>query len=155
MTRPHHRRAATISAVAISVVLGGSIIGCGGRATTETEVRATSRRGTDPHVVTLSAEQIRHGAIRWTVVEPVAQASAVEVPGQLVPDDDRTARLGAPARGRVIKIHVNAGDRVSAGQILVTLQSQDATSARADYAKAAAELNSRKAAANYARAAHE
>src|SRR5258705_6084394 len=119
MTTPQLRRAATMATVASALVLVGSITGCADRNSAETKSAATPRRGVDPHVVTLSAEQIRHGAIRWAVVQPVTQASTVEVPGQLVPDDDRTARLGAPARGRVITIHVNAGDPVSAGQILV------------------------------------
>jgi cobalt-zinc-cadmium efflux system membrane fusion protein len=52
-------------------------------------------------------------------------------------------------------IDVNVGDHVSAGQALMTIQSQDAATARADYSKAVAERNSRQAAADFARAAHE
>ena len=52
-------------------------------------------------------------------------------------------------------IRVNVGDHVSAGQALVTIQSQDAAAALADNSKAEAELNSRQAAANFARTAHE
>jgi cobalt-zinc-cadmium efflux system membrane fusion protein len=105
--------------------------------------------------VTFSAEQVQHGAIRWATVKPVTMTSTVETPGQLLPNEDRTARLSAPARGRLVAVHVNVGDRVSAGQALVTLQSQEATAARADYFKAVAELRSRQAAANYARGARE
>src|SRR6202040_2627060 len=105
--------------------------------------------------LTLSTEQVRHGAIRWARAELAAVSDSVETPGQLVPDEDRTSRLGAPARGRIIAIHVNVGDRVSVGQPLVTIQSQEAGSARADPAKALAELNWREAAANYTRTARD
>jgi cobalt-zinc-cadmium efflux system membrane fusion protein len=123
--------------------------------TAATAAAASGGRGAATRVLALSAEQIQHGAVHWAAVEPVTLASSVETTGQLVPDDDRTARVGAPARGRVMTIHVNVGDQVSAGQALVTIQSQDAAAAVADDSKAVAELNSRQAAANFARAAHE
>jgi cobalt-zinc-cadmium efflux system membrane fusion protein len=101
--------------------------------------------------LTLSREQVQHGAIRWAPAEEVAFSATVETPGQLVPNEDQTAHLGAPARGRVLAIRVNVGDRVFAGQPLVTIESQDAVAARADSARADAELRSRQAAVNFAR----
>jgi cobalt-zinc-cadmium efflux system membrane fusion protein len=82
-------------------------------------------------------------------------AEAVEIPAHLVPDEDRTAHLSAPTRGRVVSVHVRIGDRVSRGHPLVTLQSPDATAARAEHTKAVAELHARQAAATYARVARE
>jgi cobalt-zinc-cadmium efflux system membrane fusion protein len=140
--------------VVISVTSGVSAASCRDRKTGTLEAASTGTRGAATRVITLSDEQIRHGAIRSAAVDRVKVSSTVEAPGQLVPDDDRTARLGAPTRGRILAIHVNVGDPVSAGQALVTLQSQDATTARADYSKALAELHSRQAAATYARGAH-
>ncbi len=105
--------------------------------------------------LTLSADAIQHGAVRWAPVAQRSLGSAIEVPGQLVPDEDRTARLGAPAEARVLAVLVQAGDRVRAAQALVTLQSGEATTARADHNKALADLNARKASATYAHAAHE
>lgn len=105
--------------------------------------------------ITLSAAQIQHGGVRWAPVAMTTAAATATVPGQVVPDEDRTARLGAPARGRVLSVHVQAGDQVSAGQALVTLESTDAGMAQADVAKAAAELSSRRAQAEYARSARD
>ena len=82
-------------------------------------------------------------------------ASTATVPGQLVPNEDRTARLGAPAGGRVVTVRVQPGDRVAQGQVLVTLQSPGAGMAQSDVAKAVAEVSSRRAAATYARTARE
>src|SRR6202521_4073754 len=156
MTHPVDvRGTTTLAAVGVCLGLGLSTAGCRDTQTAATEAGASDGRGAATRVLALSPEQIRHGAVRWAPVEPVRLASSVETTGQLVPDEDRTARLGAPARGRVMTIHVNVGDHVSAGQALVMIQSQDAAAALADNAKAVAELNSRQAAASFARTAHE
>ncbi len=105
--------------------------------------------------VALSAEAIQHGGVRWAPAELRDMASVTEVPGQLVPNEDRTARLGAPAPGHVLTVHVQGGDRVARDQPLVTLQSGEANTARADHDKAVADLNARRAAATYARTARE
>jgi len=105
--------------------------------------------------IPLSAAQIRHGGIAWEPVAMGTAAAGVSVPGQLVPNEDRTARLGAPAGGRVVAVHVRPGDRVAAGQRVVTLQSPEASVAQSDNAKARAELSSRQAQAAYAKSARD
>ena len=105
--------------------------------------------------VTFSAAQIANGRVKWAVPEQSSIAGTVEVPGQLVPNEDRTARLAAPAQARVLGVHVSPGDRVATGARLVTLQSPEASMAQADVAKATAELSSRRAAARYAKAAKD
>lgn len=105
--------------------------------------------------VTFTAAQIAKGQVRWAAPERATVTGSVEVPGQLVPNEDRTARLAAPAQARVLRVHVSPGDRVDSGARLVTLQSQDASMAHADLTKAAAELTSRRAAAAYATTARE
>ncbi len=102
-----------------------------------------------------TAAQIRHGHVRWAPVEMGTAAASSSVPGQVVPNEDRTARLGAPAAGRVVAIRVSPGDRVIAGQVLVNLQSPEAGTAQADLTKAEAELASRRAQATYAKSARD
>lgn len=109
----------------------------------------------DSNAVTLSAAQIMNGGIRWAVPPTTAVSTTVEVPGQLVANEDRTARMAAPAQARVLAVHVSPGERVARGARLVTLQSQEASMAYADVAKAQAEVSSRRAAATYAKAARE
>ncbi len=103
--------------------------------------------------VALTREQIAHAAIRWQPAEASTRTDSVEVPGQLAPNEDRTARLGAPARARVQTLHVHMGERVSRGQTLVTLVSEEAAVARAEHAKAVANLTVHRIAARYARTA--
>ena len=98
--------------------------------------------------VTLSAAQISHGGVQWEPVATSTVASVATVPGQVIPNEDRTARLGATVQGRVIAVRVRPGDRVRAGQILVTLQSPAAGMAQSDVDKASAQ-------ASYARSARE
>lgn len=104
-------------------------------------------------VVTLTAAQIRHGGVVWQAVTMGTSSAIVTVPGQIVPNEDRTARLGAPAAGRVVAVRVRPGDRVAQGQVLVTLQSPEASAAQSDLAKAQAELTSRRAQATYTKSA--
>jgi RND family efflux transporter MFP subunit len=126
-----------------------------GRSQHSVEAVTTPAQASAPHEVTLSRAQIDQAGIQWAAVSESTTADMVEVPGQLSPNDDRTAHVSAPARGRVVAVHVRIGDRISRSQRLVSLQSEQAVSARADYAKAVAALNARHAAAQYARTALE
>ena len=103
--------------------------------------------------VTLTAAQIRHGAVAWQPVTMGTSSATVTVPGQIVPNEDRTARLGAPAAGRVVTVRLRPGDRVARGQVLVTLQSPEAGAAQSDLAKAQAALTSERAQASYTKSA--
>lgn len=118
-------------------------------------VRPDSGAPGDANSVAMSAAQVANGQIRWAVPSSSTISGTVEVPGQLVLNEDRTARLAAPAQGRVLTVHVSPGDRVDRGGRLVTLQSQDAAMAQADVAKAQAEVTSRRAGATYARTARD
>jgi cobalt-zinc-cadmium efflux system membrane fusion protein len=108
-----------------------------------------------PTTLTLTAAQIAHGKIAWAPVTMGTASASATVPGQITTDEDRTVRLGAPARGRVISVSVSPGDRVTRGQSLVVLQSADAAAAQSDVAKATAALSSRRAQATYAKTAKD
>jgi cobalt-zinc-cadmium efflux system membrane fusion protein len=105
--------------------------------------------------VAMTREEVAHAGVRWGPVQAATMADAVEVPGELAPNEDSTARLGAPARARVQTVHVHMGERVARGQALVTLVSEEASSAQAEHAKAVANLSARRVAAKYARLALE
>jgi cobalt-zinc-cadmium efflux system membrane fusion protein len=77
------------------------------------------------------------------------------MPGELMPNEDRTVRLSAPARARIIAVHAEVGDHITPGQVLVRLQGLEAATARAEYAKALADLQGHEAAAIVATAARE
>ena len=105
--------------------------------------------------LTLSAAQVEHGQIRWAPAESGSDVQTVTLPGQLLPNEDRTVRLGAPAGGRIVSVSVRPGDRVARGRVLVTLQSPEAAMAQAELAKAEAEAASRQAQALYGKSVRE
>lgn len=107
-----------------------------------------------PAVLTFTAAQVQHGGVRWAAVTMgTSTASSAVVPGQVMPNEDRTARLGAPGGGRVVNVRVQPGERVSRNQVLVTLQSSEASSAQSDVTKATAGMTSARAQEQYADAA--
>lgn len=100
--------------------------------------------------ITLSASQIQHGGIKWASAVMSKAAETALIPGTLVPNEDHTVRLGAPAGGRVVKVLVRPGDVVRADQVLVTIQSPAAGMAQAELSKAVAQVSSARAEAQYA-----
>lgn len=148
-TRPTRRR--VFRSTAVTLILFAAA--CGGETKAADEASAAPdgpRSG-----VEFTKALVQSGGVRWAPVQTGQMAASIEVPGQIMPNGDRTARLGAPAQGRVLTVHVQPGDGVARGQPLVTLVSQQASAAHAEYEKARAELNSRRAAATYARTARE
>ncbi len=106
-----------------------------------------------PATVTFTENQIKHGGITGERVIMTTVSSTASVPARITVNEDRTARLGAPAGGRIVAVRVSPGDRVSRGQILVTIQSPEAGTAQADVSKAVSGVNSARAQATYAKAA--
>ena len=140
------------------LALAYSMAACDGGSASRAADSATGEKSsakTDSASISFSAAQVTHGGVRWERAESRDVIGSIELPGHLVPNEDRTARLGAPAQGRVIAVHVRLGEHVMTGQRLITLQSEAASSATADFEKARSELASRRAAATYAKLARE
>src|SRR6185295_8584232 len=95
--------------------------GC--RRDTPREAESPAPAGT-PERISFTADQIAHGGVRWSAVVATSMADRTELPGRLVVDDDRTARLSPAVKGRVTGVRANTGDAVVKGQVLVTLQSE-------------------------------
>ena len=146
---------ALIPALGCAISCGQSGTTAGDSTRTATATSSATIGGDTMHVVTMTAAEVQHGGLRWSAAETRNAAGMIEAPGQLVPNEDRTARIGAPVQARVMAVHVQAGARVGRGQALVTLQSPEASAARAELSKAEADLSARRAAAAYARSARE
>jgi cobalt-zinc-cadmium efflux system membrane fusion protein len=87
-------------------------------------------------------------SLRYLRVETVQAGSEtfdLRVPARVEFRDDAVSRVGAPAGGRVASIAVKTGDRVRAGQPLLTMASPDAASARNAVASARAALREARA----------
>jgi len=80
----------------------------------------TAKRSTaaDTNSITLTTAQIEHGKIQWAPAALGQSAASAVIPGTIIPNENRTARLSAPAEGRVTTVRVQPGDRVGRGQVL-------------------------------------
>jgi cobalt-zinc-cadmium efflux system membrane fusion protein len=116
----------------------------------DTAARPTA---SDSNSITLTAAQIGHGKIQWAPAALGQLATSAVIPGTIIPNENRTARLSAPAEGRVTTVRVQPGDRVGRGQVLVSLLGPGAGSAQSDVSKAASQVVAMRAQASYARAA--
>lgn len=68
-----------------------------------------------------------------------ASSPVVLAPARIAFRDGAVSQVNAPITGRITAIHVKTGDRVKAGDALVTISSPDAAAARAQLAAAIAE----------------
>ncbi len=65
--------------------------------------------------------------------------SPIELTARLVWDENRSVRVYPPLAGRVVRINVQPGDQVKAGQVLASVVSPDFGQAQADAGRAAAD----------------
>jgi cobalt-zinc-cadmium efflux system membrane fusion protein len=86
--------------------------------------------------------------IRTASVEDVSAALELRVPARVEFRETALSRVGAPVAGRVVSLAVKAGDRVRAGDPLLTLASPEAAAARTALAAARAALTEAQAAAD-------
>jgi cobalt-zinc-cadmium efflux system membrane fusion protein len=86
----------------------------------------------------------RVGAERWT--------DQLELPGRVQPDPRRVWRVMLPVPGRILDVHVSAGEPVRAGQPLLTMASPEADTARAAVRHAEADRRAAEAAVRQAQA---
>ena len=94
----------------------------------------------------LSAAQVAAAGIRAEPVEERDVPDAVSLAGRITLDAQAVTHVFSPVNGRVTRVLARPGDRVRRGQPLAALLSPDVGAARADQAKAEADL---------AQAAHE
>lgn len=122
----------------ISILLLGLIgaisSGCGGRAASETApVPATTPAS---NVIVIPQGSPKLASIRVESLQEIAMpVGEVFTPGRIEVNPNRISRITLPAAGRVTGVLVKIGDQVSAGQMLLTIESPEAQDAAAAYAQ--------------------
>ena len=99
-------------------------------------------------VLTLPVGSVREIGLRTTQVVRARLTGSLTLAAHVVADQDKEARVGTLVPGRVQRVFVKAGDRVSKGDVLMTIEGLDVGEIVAGYLKA-------KAALDYTKAAHE
>lgn len=90
----------------------------------------------DEQTVTINAQQATQ--VRISEVAPRDFAADIDAVGYVDFDQDRLAQVGSPYAGRVREVFAKAGDHVSHGQALFSLDSPDLAQAEATLVSAAA-----------------
>lgn len=82
--------------------------------------------------------------VRPQIVVEAAQlkpiAGDLSLPGRVQYSEDRYARISSPLVGRVTDVRAKLGEKVAAGQVLLSIDSADIGAAYSDYVKAQSEL---------------
>ncbi|HZS44057.1 MAG TPA: efflux RND transporter periplasmic adaptor subunit [Blastocatellia bacterium] len=130
-----------IAALLVAVIVTGSIILLH-RPTSNTSKKTDDGKPAQPTDVVV----VDDAQIQQLQVEPVTQQTIAvdkETTGKVSFNEDRLTPVVAPYSGRALEVLANKGDRVSAGQPLVVIESPDLvnaenqlTQARSDLAKA-------------------
>ena len=87
----------------------------------------------------VSVSEKSRAYISVQTVQLEADAPVVRAPAKLAFRDGAVSQINLPVPGRVTAVHVKTGDKVKAGDPLITLTSPEAAAARASFAAAQAE----------------
>ena len=125
----------TSSSILLAALLALVAANCGGEGASED---APADSAAVQSVVTLTEAQLTNAGIAYGTVEFRREAGVLEATAQIEPAADRVAKIGSRVPGRVIEVRTAVGDRVTAGQTVVVLDSPDVGQAKADYLSALA-----------------
>jgi membrane fusion protein, heavy metal efflux system len=101
--------------------------------------------------VFLTPEAQKHAALHVEDLRESEIADALEAPGVLTLNADRTAGVGAVVDGRLVFVGAKVGDTVRQGQVLARMHSHEVHDSRAEYRKAEEALRRSRSHEAYAR----
>ena len=143
---------AVIAIVALLVVRPWSSSETAAPAESETEEAAETANS---DVVTISDEVRETIGLAVVPAEERPFAAMIQTTGVVTPNETRVAHIRPLAPGRVEQVHVRIGDRVAAGQALVTYDNIEMGQLAGEYRAAAAAVERAEADADVARRALE
>lgn len=91
-----------------------------------------------PKVVRLPKEVIADAKIQTTPVSREPLAPTLTLPGEVVSDPDKTARISTPAAGRLVQVQFREGSNVKKGDVLGAVRVTDVAKVRSARNAAAA-----------------
>ncbi len=94
----------------------------------------------DSSALHIEPTMLRDLRITTAVVERRSGGESTAILGELRPNENAYAEIGAPVASRIIKVNVSPGQTVSTGQVLAVLQNSDVGKARSEAISAQARL---------------
>jgi cobalt-zinc-cadmium efflux system membrane fusion protein len=121
------------------LILPLGLASCTSEVTSPEESSPSSAPGADGKIE-LDPDAFNLAGIEISETEKAVLPQILEVAGRVGLNENRVARVGSLVNGRIADVGANVGDRVQEGQCLAEIQSHEVDDARANYAKAKAEL---------------
>ena len=116
--------------------------------------RVTIRPVVDGRIITFEGTNKALNGIR-SVDLTVGAIQRLNLPGRLVWNEEKTAKIYSPFSGRVHSVEVQLGQRIEKNQVVAIIQSPDFGNAQADYKKAQAAASAAKSQLNRAKELYE
>jgi len=91
-------------------------------------------------VVRLRPEAVARSGIRIATAEAVPRAGGIDVPAEVQAEPDRKAHVSSVVSGQIARVSASVGDRVESGQALAVIRSVALGEARAQAARARANV---------------
>jgi membrane fusion protein, heavy metal efflux system len=95
--------------------------------------------GEERTTVRLTAEQVETSGIELAAVRDGTLVRRIVVPGTIVPDADRIARVSVKLSATVAELRKKLGDTIEKGEVIAVLESREVANAKSEYL--AARLN--------------
>ena len=153
------RRAALIAGMVIAIALAFAV----GRSWSPrdnaerapAEAESEAKESTATNVITIDDRTRATIGLKVQSVEERSVADAIQVTGVVAPNDARVAHVRLLTSGRVEQVHVRVGDRVQAGQALLTYDNVEVGELVGQYLSAIAAVDRAAADADVAKRALE
>jgi membrane fusion protein, heavy metal efflux system len=126
----------TRAALLLAFALALQVWGCGDGGKTEAVQPADKLKGARENGLPAeSRPQIVVEAVQLKLI-----AGDLALPGKVQYSEDRFVKVSSPLVGRVTDVHAKLGDKVAAGQVLLSIDSAEIGAAYSDYVKAESDL---------------
>jgi cobalt-zinc-cadmium efflux system membrane fusion protein len=136
----------SVCSIIVPLVLAAAIAGCGQK---ESKTEEASGEPLRLEKVALTQASIKEIGLETEIVSKNQFTKYIAIPATVMANQDNEALVGSLVRGRVCKVFVKAGDKVIAGQELMTVEGLEIGDIKAGFLSAKANLEYQRA--NYER----
>jgi RND family efflux transporter MFP subunit len=120
------------------IILSAFLIGCGNNAEDHNEQEDYPERKHSDEIneLVLTSHQIEHIDLKTERVEEKEVVVPLILTGRIALNESQTAHITSRVKGRIEKVHTVISDRVSKGQVLLELYSQDFLAMQSEFIQA-------------------
>lgn len=117
-----------------------SLSGCGKNQEEAHEEKEAKEENSNPNAIHLDDIQQKNIDIQLSPAKESSVQETIRLMGKIEPDQTRTAHIRPLTSGKIIEVHVQAGDRVKAGSPLLTYDNIELGDLMGEYREALAEV---------------